>query len=91
MNAVMKASTIKCAVCTAQIKPAFLMCVAHWRLVPLAEQKALNTTWFHYLCMPPRSGAGLIARTAYLDARAKAVASANAAINTVLTPLKDAQ
>lgn len=31
--------------CQAPIKPGHLMCAAHWRMVPLQQQRAVNRAW----------------------------------------------
>lgn len=67
-----------CAICPASIKQGFLMCASHWHRVPHAEQQAVYRTWGTYQRMHPRSGSGLVARSAYFEARDKAIASANA-------------
>lgn len=71
-----------CAVCTRLIGTGFLMCVAHWRLVPQGQQHEVNGAWRRYSRLPKDTVAhhALRVRKTYLAASAAAIESARAAI-----------
>lgn len=64
-----------CAICDKPIKPGFLMCIGHWRMVPADLARRVLSTWGTYTRAPrrfqPRE------RDAYVKARDAAIASVN--------------
>lgn len=64
----------RCSVCKAEIQPHYLMCIAHWRLVPNDLQRAVKRTWASFrLCLVPARR--LQRLRFYRDASAAATAS----------------
>ena len=70
----------RCAVCPRPIQRGVLMCLAHWKLVPLPEQLEVYRSWGVMQRAPWRSGYGRVTRSAYTAARDKAIAIATQAI-----------
>ena len=61
-------STCPCEGCINPTKPGHLMCLGCWKMVPRAEQMAVNRTWRNYRREPE----------AYLQARATAIRTVDA-------------
>lgn len=75
-----------CAVCPKPIGQRYLMCFAHWALVPAEQQQAVNQAWGRYMgCQLPRLASGMRLLDAYRTAREQAIATAAAAINATTT------
>lgn len=76
MTAATAKKTSGCAVCAAPVVHGKLMCLAHWRAVPLPLQMAVNRTWrgFNVAKSPEqrlqRLAAYRAARNAAIDAAA---------------------
>lgn len=75
-----------CAVCPAPIQRGYLMCLAHWRLVPHEQQLEVYRTWGRWQrCLKPHLASGRRLQAEYFAARDAAIASAQAALGTTTT------
>lgn len=69
-----------CAVCPRLLRTGYLMCLEHWQLVPLEEQRQVNRTWAVSKRTHGRSGYAACVHLEYADARQRAIQSARAAM-----------